>query len=102
MATPCAASMSSAVSTLEPKFVPGSMLPFSRMLIRWSPATVCVEHELGVVGELPVATQDGSTVISWSPVLVANAVIAGCFSGAVQSVKPSVWPVPSNPCPVML
>ena len=58
-------------------------------------------HELGTVGELPVATQFGSTVISWSPVLVANAVIAFWRSAAVHSVKPIVWPVPSKPWPVM-
>ena len=81
--------------------MPGSTLPFSRMLIRWSAATVWVAHELGVVGELPVAVQLGSTVMSWSPVAVANAVMADWRSGAVHSVKPMVWPVPSIPCPVM-
>ncbi len=69
--------------------------------MRWSPATVCVVHELGVVGELPVAMQLGSTVIGWSPVSVANVVIAACRSAAVQSVKPIVWPVASKPWPVM-
>ena len=93
--------MSSAVSTLEPKFVPGSTLPFSMIWSRWSAPTVCVEHELGVVGELPVAMHDGSTVIGVSPVFVAYAVSVACFSGAVHRVMPTVWPVPSKPWPVM-
>jgi len=72
VATPCAASMSSAVSTFEPKLLFVSLLPFSRIVIRWSPATCAVLQELGVVAELPVATQEGSTVIGWSdPLLVA-------------------------------
>ena len=68
--------------------------------MRWSPATCVLTHELGTVGLLPVGTQFGSTVISWSPVAVANAVIAVWRSAAPQSVKPSVWPVPSKPWPV--
>ena len=71
VATPWAASMSSAVSTFEPKLLVASEFPFSRMWSRWSPATVTVLHELGVVGEFAVAVQLGSTVMGVSPVAVA-------------------------------
>ena len=68
---------------------------------RWSGATVCVGTSSATVGELPVATQLGSTVIELvAGVACANAVIAAWRSGAVHSVKPIVWPVPSKPWPV--